>query len=212
MSIESMAIVLHHSRANGTTKLVALGIANHDGDGGAWPTVATLARYANVSPRSVQKAIGDLVALGEIAVRRQAGGQADYDDGRRPNLYEIRIACPSDCDRSKHHRTRRTATSTPLPLALVRGEADDTPGVSPTSRGEADDTPRGEADDTPTGEAHVTQTIHLNQPENSCGSESALTTDRASAPDRAESIAAARAALAAAHDRVKKKTAEKRRA
>lgn len=207
-----MAIVLHHSRANGTTKLVALGIANHDGDGGAWPTIATLARYANVSPRAVQKSIGDLVALGEIAVRRQAGGQADYDDGRRPNLYEIRISCPSDCDRSKHHRTRRTATSTPLPLSLVRGEADDTRGVKQATTGEADDTPTPVADVTPRGEAHVTQTIHLNQPENSCGSGSTSTTDRARPPARAESIAAARAALAAAHDRVKAKGAERKQA
>jgi DNA-binding transcriptional regulator YhcF (GntR family) len=67
MSNEAMAIALHHSRSSGTTKLVLLGIANHDGDGGAWPSLATLATYAGgVSERTVSRAIGELVELGEV--------------------------------------------------------------------------------------------------------------------------------------------------
>lgn len=190
MSVESLAIVLHHSRASGTAKVVAIGIANHDGDGGAWPSIATLARYARVDTRSVQRAIGQLVALGEVVVHRQAGGQADYDDGRRPNLYELRITCPSDCDRSKHHRTRRTASTQPLPLRLATGDANDTPDASVT--------PTPDASVTPRGDAHAPLTIHGNHPENSCGPGSTSTTDRAShAPPAAESLAAIRNILSA---------------
>ena len=42
MSIELMSLVLHHSVAQPTHKLILLGIANHQGDGGAWPSIETL--------------------------------------------------------------------------------------------------------------------------------------------------------------------------
>lgn len=107
MSVEAMAIVLHHSRAQGTAKLVALGIANHAGDGGAWPAVSTLARYANTTPRSIQRALNKLVELGEVAVTVQGGGLPEADDFTRPNRYDLRVSCPPDCDRTPAHRTRR---------------------------------------------------------------------------------------------------------
>jgi hypothetical protein len=110
MSVEHLAIVLHHSRAKGTAKLVLLGIANHQGDGGAWPSVATLARYANVTERNVQKAVAYLVSRGELVVYQQQGGTRDQDDHRRPNRYDVTVSCPSWCDRTTHHRdTRRVA-------------------------------------------------------------------------------------------------------
>ncbi len=104
-----MTVCLHHSRATGTAKIVLLGIANHDGDGGAWPSVDTLARYANVHRRNVQKAIDTLVRLHEIEVVLQGGGQAWIADSHRPNLYRITLECPSTCDRSRNHRSRRAA-------------------------------------------------------------------------------------------------------
>ena len=108
MSNEAMAIALHHSRSSGTTKLVLLGIANHDGDGGAWPSLATLATYAgSVSERTVSRAIGELVELGEVSVERNAGGLRNCRDDRRPNLYHFLLSCPPDCDGSKNHRVRR---------------------------------------------------------------------------------------------------------
>lgn len=108
MSNEAMAIALHHSRSSGTTKLVLLGIANHDGDGGAWPSLATLATYAGgVSERTVSRAIGELVELGEISVERNAGGLRNCRDDRRPNLYHFLLSCPPECDGSKNHRVRR---------------------------------------------------------------------------------------------------------
>jgi hypothetical protein len=105
MSIEYLAICLHHSTSKGTDKLVLLGIANHAGDGGAWPTVSTLARYANVNARQVQKCLQRLVSRGEIAIYVQGGGTVDYADHERPNRYDVRVQCPPHCDRSANHRT-----------------------------------------------------------------------------------------------------------
>lgn len=96
MSVESVALVLNHSRATGRDKLVLVGIANHDGDGGAWPSIETLARYANASERSVQRSIANLVELGELEVDRNAGGRATFHGGRRPNLYRILVGRPGD--------------------------------------------------------------------------------------------------------------------
>lgn len=113
MSVESLAVVLHHSRSTGTAKLVLIGIANHDGDGGAWPTVGTLAKYAGINPRGVQKALARLRSLGEISVEQRAGGTADCPDGLRPNRYRILVGCPVWCDRSTQHRDTR-ARQAPL--------------------------------------------------------------------------------------------------
>ena len=124
-----MAVVLHHSQAGGTDKLVLLGIANHDGDGGAWPSIATLARYANVEPRAVKACIKRLVDRGEVTRDRQAGGTRNMPDYSRPNLYHLKVVCPPECDRSAQHRIdRRLGVSLATP-GVVQG----TPGgVSPT--------------------------------------------------------------------------------
>lgn len=127
MSVESLALVLHHSRAKGTDKLVLVGIANHDGDGGAWPTIATLARYANTTERSVQRSLSKLVDLGEIAVHLQAGGLGNLHIWERPNRYDVLVACPATCDRTKNHRQR------PLPAAPADLWIE---GVTPTSPGD----------------------------------------------------------------------------
>ncbi len=107
MSVETLAIALNHSRATGTAKVVMLGIANHDGDGGAWPSVDTLAGYANVARRNVQMALRRLQELGEIEVVLQGGGDHSMADTHRPNLYRVLLQCPSNCDRTKNHRTKR---------------------------------------------------------------------------------------------------------
>lgn len=110
MSVEALAAVLHHSRAKGTAKLVLLGIANHEGDGGSWPLVETLAKYANVDERNVQKALARLVGSGELKIERRAGGNARTPDYRLRNLYRVTVTCPPWCDRSTNHRdTRRTS-------------------------------------------------------------------------------------------------------
>ena len=104
MSIESVAIALHHSKAKGTAKLVLLGIANHDGDGGAFPKVATLAKYANVHPRRIVEIIKHLGQLGEIIIHTNEGGTGKTPAHVKPNLYEFVLECPPECDRTKHHR------------------------------------------------------------------------------------------------------------
>lgn len=131
MSVESIAIALHHSRSKGTAKIVLIGIANHDGDGGAWPSVATLARYAGVDARSVQRALDKLVGLHEIRREVQQGGDERVPDHRRPNRYRFLLACPYNCDRTKQHKTRHHD--------LLDPEID---GVTPVSPGDASVTGR----------------------------------------------------------------------
>ena len=86
MSVEAMSWVLNHSDTAGTEKLVLLGLANHADERGenAWPSVATLARYASVSERAVQYALRNLAAAGRIVVERQAGGTHRTDPKYRP--------------------------------------------------------------------------------------------------------------------------------
>jgi hypothetical protein len=119
LSAEAVTVVLHHSRAEGTAKLVLWGIANHHSDAGAWPSIATLAKYANVKERRVQQIIRELVVLGEIAVEEQGGlGQNQY----KTNRYHILIQCPQDCDGSLNHKTG-------VQSLTLRGANPDTSGV-----------------------------------------------------------------------------------
>lgn len=106
-----MAIVLHHSRARGTARLVLIGIANHDGDGGSWPAISTLQKYAGgVDRKTVKRAIDELEQLHEVEQLDRMGGDRHTPDHLRPNLYRVLVTCPPDCDRSKNHRTRRGAS------------------------------------------------------------------------------------------------------
>jgi len=108
VSVESLAIALNHSKAKGSAKIIMMGIANHDGDGGAWPSIDTLAKYANVTRRNARDAIQRLVELGEIEVVLHGGGTSDsLAFTNRPNLYKVRLRCPADCDRTSQHRTSR---------------------------------------------------------------------------------------------------------
>lgn len=154
MSVESLAIVLHHSQAKGTAKLVLIGIANHDGDGGAWPTIDTLARYANVTARNVQKALDTLEALGEVRRIYQAGGDHNIADHRRPNRYKILLQCPSSCDRTKHHRTTHE---------LVFDDV--STRVSETTPHVGNDTGRGVGNDTQTVPVNPSTKTHVETPD-----------------------------------------------
>ena len=129
MSSEAIAIALNHSRAKGTARLVLIGIANHTGDGGSWPSLNTLARYAGIDRRQAQRAVNKLIELNEVRRVVQAGGSAHISDGHRPNLYEFLLRCPPTCDRSWRHSTSRYATP---PLGWP---TDDEGGVSSQPRG-----------------------------------------------------------------------------
>lgn len=147
-----MSAVLHHSRSKGTDKLVLLGIANHYGDGGAWPTVATLARYANATERTVQRSLSNLVKLGELGIDRQAGGTQHMKDSERPNRYDVLVRCPQLCDGSTNHRMRAYPQARQLEL-VVSGM----PSSDPVTQASPPDTSV-----TPLGDAHVTQTVPTN--------------------------------------------------
>ena len=98
-----MATVLHRSKAKGTAKLVLVGIANHAGDGGSYPALATLATYANVDERTVRRALRDLERIGELVTDVHGGGRK-VPDYWQPNLYHVRVACPPCCDHTTNHR------------------------------------------------------------------------------------------------------------
>lgn len=123
MSAEAVTVVLHHSQAEGTAKLVLWGIANHHSDAGAWPSIATLAKYAAVSERRVQQIIRELAALGEIFIEEQGGlGQHQY----KTNRYHLLIQCPENCDGSLQHKTG-------VKSGAIRGEIQSQSGVQPAS-------------------------------------------------------------------------------
>jgi hypothetical protein len=126
MSIEAMTLVLHHSQASGAAQMILMGIANHQGDGGAWPAVSTLAKYGKVSERRVQQIIRELEQSGELMVHTSAGGQTATG---ATNLYFVTLTCPADCDGSMNHRQVDQGVKS----GAVRGETHFTPGVKPTS-------------------------------------------------------------------------------
>ena len=86
MSLEKMVDVLYRSKASPRAKLVLLGIANHQGDMGAYPAIATLARYANCSERSVKRDIQELVDLGELKREKNASPMGSR---YKTNLYWV---------------------------------------------------------------------------------------------------------------------------
>jgi len=107
MSIEALTVVLNHSQAKGTEKLVLIGIANHHGEQGAWPSVATLARYSNMSERRVQQVIKTLEQSGELTIEMGKGaGVGKY----KTNLYKILVTCPKDCSGFPQHSQTKPAS------------------------------------------------------------------------------------------------------
>ena len=53
----STPLAWYHSQADSSARLVLLAIADHDGEGGAWPSVATLARMTRLSPSTVRRSV-----------------------------------------------------------------------------------------------------------------------------------------------------------
>lgn len=92
-----MTTVLYHAPTTGNEKLVLLGIANHEGDGGAFPAVETLARYANIDRRSTQRILRNLELKGMLRSDRRTGSST---------LYRVLVECPDNCDRSTNHKLR----------------------------------------------------------------------------------------------------------
>ena len=96
MSVKAISAVWDHSESSGTALLRLLAIADsadHDGTN-AWPSQGTLATKTRLSRRTVQRKIGDLVTLGELAV---VPGPTHIRWDRRPNGYEIRLPGMTGC-------------------------------------------------------------------------------------------------------------------
>lgn len=88
MSIEVMNAVWQNSKADGRARLVLLAIADHQGEIGAWPSIARLARMVNASERSVQRDIQYLQAIGELKVELQ---NAPTNKQYKSNLYWVTL-------------------------------------------------------------------------------------------------------------------------
>lgn len=176
-----MALVLHHSKATGTAKLVLLGIANHDGDGGAWPSARTLSKYAGLGGkkenrrRRIKRIVRELVGLGELRVLVNQGGTRDDDvPWTRPNLYRVLVTCPPECDRTTAHRVPDPDDDTPDelvgPFTLTTPDPVDNPQV-----GGGRTTPGGSPDPGGRGVVQPPEPSSNNHPHMQLG---ASTTDR----------------------------------
>lgn len=94
MSVQQLSAVFERSRSRGGARLVLLSIANHDGDGGSWPTISTICRESGLCENTVHAAIKRLQADGELKVHVQSGGTRDCPDHHRPNSYQIVLPPP----------------------------------------------------------------------------------------------------------------------
>jgi len=88
VSIEIMNAVWRESKADGRARLVLLAIADHQGEIGAWPSIATIAKMVNASERSVQRDIEYLQQIGELEVHYQ---QAPTKNHYKSNLYFVTL-------------------------------------------------------------------------------------------------------------------------
>ena len=130
MSAEAVTVVLHHSKAQGAAKLILWGIANHHSDQGAWPSIATLAKYAGITERRVQQIVRELTNSGEITIQEQGGfGHTQY----KTNRYFINLTCPPDCDGTLQHRTGVKSVTVRGEISDIRGEIWSPSGVKPIS-------------------------------------------------------------------------------
>lgn len=112
MSIAVMNWIWTSSPTSGNERLVLLALADacsRDDGTGCWPSIATIARKANISVRTVQRVLDRLERDGHLIVHRGQGGAH-----RSTNSYTVVIhnGCQSDA--------RHPAT----------GDAGDTPGVT----------------------------------------------------------------------------------
>lgn len=108
MSIKAMTRVFDESEARLGARLVLLALADFSNDDGrSWPSVATIARKARLSPRQVQRILRDLETEGELVVEEGAGPHGC-------NMYRIVFQGGDNLS----------------PVENVRGDKSDTGGVT----------------------------------------------------------------------------------
>lgn len=125
MSIESVARALNLSNDRLTVldRLVLIGIANHDGDGGAWPSIATLCRYTGAQDRSVRRSVARLEEFGYVVRHLNDGGTTKHDARYRPNRYELHLLRPGREDTAVLPQEAQGG-----PTGPVREDRNDIPG------------------------------------------------------------------------------------
>lgn len=90
-----------------------LAIADHEGDGGAWPSMDTLARRGRVTKDAARKIVRRLEDRGEITTEINGGGGLRTAAHMRTNRYEVNVKCPEWCDRTARHRDVRETPADP---------------------------------------------------------------------------------------------------
>lgn len=135
MSIEATAWALHQRCPTPTAKLVLLGLANHaHADGtGAWPSVDTLAGYADCDRRTVQRSLRALE--GEGLVARSSWQPEHIDAARRPVCYELPILGRQNAapEQEEGRPGRRPGGDTGAAQTVHEPSKDLTPTSSPSS-------------------------------------------------------------------------------
>ena len=134
MSFQSAARALRTRCGKPSLKLVLIGIAEHDGDGGSWPSIETLAAYAEVSERQAKRLVRELVRMRLIDVEYNGGGDHRTPVDRRPNRYDIIGRVVTDA--------RGRSWFEPAP------DDDDDDGPRDDTDDTPDDGPRDDTDDT----------------------------------------------------------------
>lgn len=125
MSVESIGRALNLTDEALTTseRFVLVAMANHDGDGGCWPAIATLARYTGLSERQIQRCITALEAAGYVTRHIGEGGTQHTRNDRRPTRYTLHLRGDTHVAPSPNGVTSTTQ----------RGDTHDANGVTPTS-------------------------------------------------------------------------------
>lgn len=105
MSWMATSAVKAYSEARGTRRLVMIFLAEGADDYGfAWPGYESLAQACRISPRSVMRAIDDLIDTGELAAVERPG---------RSRIYRMRIVGLKELDAQAISRVCEAASVTP---------------------------------------------------------------------------------------------------
>jgi hypothetical protein len=155
--------VWEFSRTVGNDRLVLLAIADRASDEGmdAWPSIGTLGRKTRLHPRTVQRCIRNIEALGELRIEPPAA------NGSGPNVYVVLMDTLVLQSTSRPHRRH------PPPRQLVRG-GKLSPGGGIAGGGVAASPPGGGVD--------AGGGVALSPPDSSCTSSTSGTSTTATSP------------------------------
>lgn len=114
MTFQTVDAVIDAYRGPAVMKLVLIVVAKHDGDGGCWASVSTIAAETGLSERTVQRALADLHAAGVLGRDERRGRSTVY----RVILDNLRT-CDTPDTQSPHPRSSDTpppSQSHPTPV------------------------------------------------------------------------------------------------